>query len=45
LIVEEGKIWIQVRALVTGNVERGHIPRSMFLVPERGRSGSGNNLV
>ena len=33
------------RAIEAGNVERGHVPRSMFLVTEWERSGSGNNLV
>ena len=37
----ETPIW----TIEAGNVERGHVPRSMFLVPKRERSGSENNLV
>ena len=48
-----GQLWEKKAALSTFEYsksnhrsrERGHVPRSMFLIPERERSGSWNNLV
>ena len=35
----------RVQTIEAGNVERGHVPRSIFLVPEREQKRFGKNLV